>query len=263
MGLWSATSSLYFLTKHHQHLLSAQANLQSTLRELYHHEELLQACPPELLSCLTTYTPTVPRKFWQFFDPSNEGFRSMAASTLHIAQDMVHKDYSILEQPLKVEHKLLKRTVEKWLQPAGRQQGIGRYILPSYTCLDHVCEKGEVRGTWIDNREFAEMVALAWEKAVERRVRQLGFLANADVVSEWSEELRSTWGTKVRRDRQSLQVWTIREVTEGEEGQQPELSPTSEPEPEQQQQQTQDPQSSRTAEKAEEKALEAAMAAVK
>ncbi|KAK6343944.1 hypothetical protein TWF696_007597 [Orbilia brochopaga] len=255
MGLWSATSSLYFLTKHHQHLLSAQANLQSTLRELYHHEELLQSCPPELLTFLTTYKPTAPRKFWQFFDPSNEGFRSMAASTLHIAQDMVHKDYSILEQPLKVEHKLLKRTVEKWLQPAGRQQGIGRYILPSYTCLDHVCEKGEVRGTWIDNREFAEMVALAWEKAVERRVRQLGFLANADVVSEWSEELRSTWG-KVRRDRQTLQVWTIREVTEGEgeEGQQPELSPTSEPE-------RQDPESSTASEKAEERALEQAVSA--
>ncbi|EWC43891.1 hypothetical protein DRE_01243 [Drechslerella stenobrocha 248] len=216
MGIWSTTSSLYFLTKHHQHLLSAQENLQSTLRELYHHEELLQACPPELLAFLTTYTPTAPRKFWQFFDPANDGFRGMAATTLHIAQDMVHKDYSTLEQPLKVEHKVLKRTVEKWLEPAGRQPSIGRYILPSYTCLDHVCEKGEVRGTWIDNGEFAEMVALAWEKAVERRVRQLGFLANADVVSEWSEELRSVWG-KVRRDRQTLQVWTIREVTEQED----------------------------------------------
>ncbi|KAF3085923.1 hypothetical protein TWF102_005685 [Orbilia oligospora] len=210
MGIWTTTSSLYFLTKHHQHLLSAQSNLQSTLRELYHHEELLQSCPPELLEFLSTYVPTSPRKFWQFFDPANDGFRVMAADTLHIAQDLVHRDYSILEQPLKAEYKLLKRTVEKWLQPAGLQPVIGRYILPSYTCLDHVCEKGELRGTWIDNREFAEMVALAWDKAVERQVGQLGFGVNNDVVGEWSEELRSVWGARNRR----LDDWMVREVDE-------------------------------------------------
>ncbi|KAF3916885.1 hypothetical protein ABW20_dc0110580 [Dactylellina cionopaga] len=218
MGIWTTTSSLYFLTKYHQHLLSAQANLQSTLRELYHHEELLHSCPPELLLFLSTYTPSTPRKFWQFFDPENDGFRNMAADTLHMAQDLVHKDYSILEQPLKMDYRLLKRTVEKWLQPAGRQPGVGRYILPSYTCLDHMSEKGEVRGTWIDNREFGEMVALAWEKAVERRVRELGFGVNVDVVREWSEEMRSVWG-KVKGDRQlarRIEAWTVREVDEEE-----------------------------------------------
>ncbi|KAF3914623.1 hypothetical protein AA313_de0201657 [Arthrobotrys entomopaga] len=217
MGIWTTTSSLYFLTKHHQHLLSAQSNLQSTLRELYHHEELLQSSPLELVTFLTHYTPTTPRKFWQFFDPTNEGFRQLAAETLHIAVDIVHKDYSILEQPLKTDYQLLKRTVEKWLQPASKQAGIGRYVLPSYTCVDQVCETGEVRGTWVDNKEFAEMVALAWEKAVERRVKQLGFGLNEDVAREWSEEVRALWGNvKKERRLNRLEWWTVREVDEME-----------------------------------------------
>lgn len=107
-----------------------------------------------------------------------------------MAQALVHKDYSILEQPRKTEYKILRKTVEKWLQPPGLQARIGGYLLPSYTCIDHVCDKGEVRGTWIDNREFAEMVALAWERAVERRVKGLGFSADDNVVGEWFEELR-------------------------------------------------------------------------
>ncbi|EPS35834.1 hypothetical protein H072_10777 [Dactylellina haptotyla CBS 200.50] len=217
MGIWTTTSSLYFLTKHHQHLFSAQSNLQNTLRELYHHEELLHNSPIELVGFLEHYSPTTPRKFWQFFDATNDAFRSLAAETVHLAVDIVHKDYSVLEQPLKADYKVLKRTVEKWLQPAGKQQGIGRYVLPSYTSLDHVTDNGEVRGTWVDNREFAEMVALAWEKAVERRVKQLGFGVNIDVAREWSEEMRAVWG-KVKRERKykRLDGWTIREVEEME-----------------------------------------------